>query len=38
MLLLMCVMLIACGNTEIEDYATNEGYTTADGKDGGKVS
>ncbi len=31
MLLLMCVMLTACGNTEIEDYATNEGYTAAGG-------
>lgn len=31
MLLLMCVMLTACGNAEIEDYATNEGYSTEDG-------
>ena len=31
MLLIMCAMLMACGNTEIEDYATNEGYTTAGG-------
>ncbi len=31
MLLLMCVMLTACGNTEIEDYATNEGYTATGG-------
>ena len=31
MLLFMCVMLTACGNAEIEDYATNEGYTSAGG-------
>ena len=31
MLLLMCIMLTACGKVEIEDYATNEGYTTAGG-------
>ncbi len=31
MLLLMCIMLTACGNVEIEDYATNEGYTAAGG-------
>lgn len=26
-LLLACIMLTACANTKIEDYATNEGYT-----------
>lgn len=31
MLLLMCVMLTACGSTKIEDYATNEGYNTSAG-------
>ncbi len=33
MLLLMCVMLTACGNTAVEDYATNEGYTAAGSSD-----
>ncbi|MDE6530840.1 MAG: BMP family ABC transporter substrate-binding protein [Lachnospiraceae bacterium] len=31
MLLLMCIMFTACGKVEIEDYATNEGYTAAGG-------
>ncbi|MDE6663107.1 MAG: BMP family ABC transporter substrate-binding protein, partial [Lachnospiraceae bacterium] len=30
-LLLVCLMLTACGSAEIEDYATNEGYTVAGG-------